>query len=356
MNMKKSLFIIATAALVISCAKDSVRNDIIENEVPIGFETYSSLATKGTSALTLESYHTTFGVWGYKTVSSSESVVMNHYKVIHNDTNGSNATYLWNYDGTNAPSGQYLKYWDKAASQYEFDAYAPYSANASISSHVISIASGQYAANENIQATLSETLNSEKFSGTGTTANNASTDWMIAAPYTRTATSPATIATDVVNLSFSHLLTKVIVAVKTKTDFPKDINITSISLNNVIGTGEYTGSAWSTTGSTAVNVSGRTGTISDPEKTDNANTHVYYSLECLVIPQATASPTFSVTYTIGNDPEVFTVTGATISSITAFAAGTVYTITATIGPDPIHFDCTLSADWSTGSAGSITVD
>ncbi|MBO4561590.1 MAG: fimbrillin family protein [Bacteroidaceae bacterium] len=352
--MKKTTFIIVATALVISCANNDVKNDIV-NEIPIGFETYSSLATKGTSALTLESYHTTFGVWGYKTVSGSESAVMAHYKVIYNDANGSNATYKWNYDGTNAPSGQYLKYWDKAASQYRFDAYAPHSSNASITDHVISIASGQYAANENIQATLNETLNTTKFSGTGSTAANASTDWMTATT-TRTAVSPATIATDVVNLSFSHLLTKVIVAVKTKTDFPKDINITSISLNNVFGTASYNGSVWSTAGSTAVNVPGRTGTISDAEKTDGANNHVYYSIECLVIPQASATPTFSVTYTIGNDPEVFTVTAAAITGISAFAAGTVYTITATIGPEPIHFDCALSSDWTPGSAGSVTVE
>lgn len=354
--MKKSLFIIAATALIISCASNDVKNDIVD-EIPIGFETFSNKALKGESALTLESYHTTFGVWGYKTVSSTESAVMTNYKVIYNDANGSNTTYLWNYDGTNAPSGQYLKYWDKAASQYRFDAYAPYSAtNASIdANHVISIASGQYAANENIQATLSETLNTTKFSGEGASSSTLSTDWMTATT-TRTAASNATIATDVVSLSFSHLLTKVIVAVKTKTDFPKDINITSISLNNVMGTGSYNGTTWSTAGSTAVNVAGRTGAISDAEKTDNANAHVFYAIECLVIPQATAAPTFSVTYTIGNDPEVFTVTAAAITGISAFAAGSVYTITATIGPDPIHFDCTLSSDWTTGSAGSITVD
>lgn len=355
--MKKSLFIIATTALVISCASNDVKNDIVD-EVPIGFDSFSNKILKSSSSTNLEDYHTTFGVWGYKTVNSSESAVMERtvsnvsksYKVTHND--GGNGSASWDYDGTAGTAlGQFLKYWDKTASKYQFDAYAPYSDNASISNHVISIASGQYAANENLQATWGETLNTSVFSGTGTTSTTASTDWMMPATYIRNA-SNGVMSNAIVDLAFSHILSKVIIIVKTKDDFPFNITINSLSLNSVHGTGSYNGSAWTTSGN-AVSVPGTVGTMT---KSTTETQHKYYSIECLVMPQATAAPTFSVQYTIGSDPEVFTVTGAAITGISSFAAGTVYTITATIGPDPINFDCTLSSDWTTGGAGTIATN
>ena len=360
--MKKSLFIIAATALVISCASNDVKNDIVD-EIPIGFDTYSNLATKSSSATDLEDYHDTFGVWGYKTVNRSgtqteeavmERIVSNvskSYKVT-NDDNG-NGSADWDYDGTAGTAlGQFLKYWDKTASKYQFDAYAPYSDNASISNHVISIADGQYAANENLQASLSETLNSEVFSGTGVTSASASTDWMMpAASYIRNA-SNGTMSSAIVNLEFKHMLSKVILIVKTKDDFPFDITLNSLSLDNVHGSGSYDGSAWTTTAS-AVSVAGQVGTMT---KSTTATKHKYYSIECLVIPQATAAPKFSVNYNIGSDPEVFDVVEVDIENIASFVAGTVYIITATIGPDPINFDCTLSADWTVNNSGEVTVE
>lgn len=355
--MKKSIFIIAATALVISCASNDIKNDVV-NEIPIGFDTYSNLATKASSSSNLEDYHQTFGVWGYKTVNSTESAVMERvvstvsksYEVKYNDDGNGSAD--WDYDGTVGSSlGQFLKYWDKTASKYQFDAYAPYSDNASISNHVISIAAGQYAANENLQASLSETLNTAVFTGTGVTSTTASTDWMMpAASYIRNAAN-GTMSSDIVNLEFKHLLSKVIIVVKTKDDFPFDITLSSLSLNNVHGSGSYDGSAWTATAS-AVNVAGKVGTIT---KSTSSTKHKYYSIECLVIPQATAAPTFSVSYTIGSDPEPFVVTGQSITGITSFAAGTVYTITATIGPDPINFDCTVS-DWTADNTGAVTVE
>ena len=356
--MKKSIFIIAATALVISCASNDIKNDVV-NEIPIGFDTYSNLATKASSSSNLEDYHQTFGVWGYKTVNSTESAVMERvvstvsksYEVKYNDNGNGSAD--WDYDGTAGSAlGQFLKYWDKTASKYQFDAYAPYSDNASISNHVISIAAGQYAANENLQASLSETLNTEVFAGTGVTSTTASTDWMMpAASYVRNAEN-GTMSSAIVNLEFKHLLSKVIIIVKTKDDFPFNITLNSLSLDNVHGTGSYNGSAWATTAN-AVSVAGQVGTMTN---STTATKHKYYSIECLVIPQANATPKFSVNYTIGSDPEVFDVDEVAIDNISSFVAGTVYTITATIGPDPINFDCTLSSDWTADNTGAVTVE
>jgi hypothetical protein len=358
--MKKSIFIIAATALVISCASNDVKNDILQEEMSIGFDSFSSLATKSSSAANLEAYHQTFGVWGYKTVNASESAVMERivssvsksYQVKYNDSGNGSAD--WDYDGTAGSAlGQFLKYWDKTASKYQFDAYAPYSDNASISNHVISIANGQYAANENLQATLSETLNTEVFSGDGSTSTTASTDWMMpAASYIRNASgTPSTMSSDIVNLDFKHILSKVIIVVKTKDNFPFNITLNSLSLNNVYGSGSYNGTAWTTSGS-AVSVNGVVGEMT---KSTTATNHKYYTIECLVMPQATAAPKFSVNYTIGEDPEIFNVVEQSISGITSFAAGTAYIITATIGPDPINFDCTVT-DWTANEAGSVTVE
>lgn len=352
--MKKSYIILSVvAAAFAACSQNDIITEIADKEVPVGFETFSGLATKSSASTVLEDYHETFGVWGYKTVSGTESAVMDPYKVLYDD-NGS-GSHDWDYDGDNAPATQFLKYWDKTASKYEFDAYAPYSTNASIASHVISIASGQYAANENLQTTLSKTLNTSVFTGVGASSTTASTDWMMADTYVRNATgTPAVMGSELVTLDFKHILSKVIVVVKTKADFPKDINITSVSLDNVYGTGSYNGTAWTTSG-TAVSVAGVTGTISDSNKTDGANNDNYYTIECLVMPQATAAPQFSVTYTIGTDTEIFAVSNVAITNVTSFVAGTAYTITATIGPDPINFDCTVT-DWTSNTTGAVVIE
>ena len=361
--MKKQLFVFAATALLISCASDGLRNEIVETETPIGFETFSSKALKSSSSPNLEDYLTTFGVWSYKTVKrddpqnpgtqkDTEEEVMNGdhgYKVTHNDANGHGAA-SWHYDGTAGLAlGQVMKYWDKSASKYEFYAYAPYSENVTISNHVISIAAGQYAANENLQGTLSTTLNSRTFTGDGTSAQNKSTDWMMPAAYTRNATNNV-MGTGTVVLDFKHILSKIIVVVKTQDDFPYDITLNSISLNNIFGTGSFNGTNWDITGQTAVNLDGAAaGTIS---KSTTTTQNMYYSIECLAIPQSSAQPKLSVNYTISG--ETFDVVDAAIDQIQSFAKGTVYTITATIGPAPIHFDCTVT-DWTVDNNGSSSI-
>lgn len=363
--MKKSVIFLAAASLLLSCSSDGYKNDI-SNEQPIGFDSYSSKATKAITSTNLEDYHNTFGVWGYKTVkrevnnalTDTEEEIMGRtvsnakrsYKVTFNDQGNGSAK--WDYDGTAGTAlGQFLKYWDKTASKYQFDAYAPYSDNVTISNHTITIASGQYAANQNLQTTFSETINTSKFTGTGASASDASTDWMMpSSSYIRNA-SNGVMSNAIVDLEFKHMLSKVILVVKTKDNFPYDITINSISLDNVHGTGSYTGSAWSISGS-AVSVDGVHGTMT---KSTTAEKHNYYSIECLVMPQTNAAPKLSVNYKIGSDPEIFDVKEVSIDHITSFAASTVYTITATIGPDPIHFDCTVE-DWTSNTSGAATVD
>ena len=97
--MKKSLLIFAAAALVVSCASDNVRNDIVENEIPIGFvPSYMEKTTRANSGEmmiannvnTINQINNSFEVWGWKTsqatanTASSTSQVFDAQDVFYN--------------------------------------------------------------------------------------------------------------------------------------------------------------------------------------------------------------------------------------------------------------------------------
>ena len=345
--MKKSYILIAAAAMVMAACSNENTYEVADQEIGIDFNTFANKITRSTTGTNLESFHQSFGVWADKTIGSADAKsVMDNYEADYDDDylNPSPAKAAqWNYEDV---AGQYLKYWDMTAT-YKFDAYAPYSSNASISNHVISIANGQYAANENIQDSWSTTLNTNAFTGAGATATDASTDWMIAAQATRT---PKTEGTDAVNLEFKHILSKVIVKIKKRNGFEEKITVKNVQLNNVYGTGSYNGTTWAS-GDAAVNIACLGGTL--PKSTASGDPDPYYSLECLVIP-ATITPTFNVTYNIGDDTEDYIVENAEIETITEFVKGYNYTITVTVGPTPIQFDATVSA-WTEASAAEVDV-
>lgn len=346
--MKKNIFLLAAVAVAFTaCTENNEVNPIEEVEVPVGFETFANKVTRATASTVLEGYHQSFGVWAYKTVTAGVTTVMDNYKAAYDADYDDDPKEQWNYEDV---TGQYLKYWDKAASNYTFDAYAPYNdSNVSIANHVISIASGEYAANENIQADWSTDQNEGAFSGEGDDADDASTDWMLAAQVSRD--NP--ISTDVVELAFTHILSKVVVKIVKADDFEPKITVSDVSLNNVYGTGSFNGTAWSTGTAAAVDVPCLEGVL--PETAADEDPEPYYALECLVIP-ATVTPTFSLTYTIGDDDqEDFVVEDAEIETITSFAMGYNYVITVTIGPAPIHFDAEVEA-WENATEADVTVD
>ena len=342
--MKKSYFLMAAAAtLFAACSQSDVLSEAqVQDEAQaIGFSTYSSKSTRGSSSDVLETYHKTFGVWAYKSYDGvNETPVMPHYQVMHNDPNGS-GSHDWDYDGANAPAGQLLKYWDKRAS-YTFCAYAPYAAGVTINVNatpkVISVPEGQYAANQNIQTSWGD-LNTGVFSGTGVGALDASTDWMIANVVTRPAGDNA-----LVEEQFSHTMSKLIVCLKTTDTFKETIKVNSVAVNNVHGVGSYSSAAGWTTADAGKTINGQIGNIVK-EKT-------YYSMEYLLIPSED-DPTFSVNYTINGD--TYDVKNQAIVGITEFAPGTVYTLTVTISADPIHFDAKV-APWAVGSAGAVEIN
>ena len=333
--MKKQYFMIAAAAtLFAACAETDVINDIIEESAPqaIGFETFADKITRQVSnATALNSYHQSFGVFAYKD-TKAEGAVMPNYKVEY--INNDNDNLLWEYAGVGQ---QTIKYWDKNA-KYDFYAYAPYAVSGVTEEDgVISIAEGEYAANENLQ-TWGTGLNENKFSGVGSASDNASTDWMIAKKITEYETY-----TQQVPEEFKHIMSKLVVKLQSTV---ANTVINSVSVNNVHGTGSYNGTVWSTGNNQAKSILGATGTIATVGTS-------YYTMEYLLIPSS-AAPKFSVNYTISGD--TYNVENVDITDIASFAANTKYELTVTINLNAIQFNATAS-DFSTpaGSSGSVSI-
>lgn len=121
--MKKYLFIIATAAIVASCAdQDTYKKDIQNgNGEAISFETFTTKQTRATEnsganySWAFFDHHETFQVWSYKNTSDT--------RVFDGDV------VTVTSDGANAPTYTYsyspIRYWDKAATAYEYYAAAP---------------------------------------------------------------------------------------------------------------------------------------------------------------------------------------------------------------------------------------
>ena len=121
--MKKQYFLMAMAATMFAaCSQTEVIDEVVDNSTPkaIGFSTYVNGQTRAENSnqgytWDLEDHHTTFKVWAYKNVADAKvfagDVVT--YKVTSSDP----LTYEWKYTNT--------RYWDKAASWYEFYAAAP---------------------------------------------------------------------------------------------------------------------------------------------------------------------------------------------------------------------------------------
>ena len=137
--MKKSLFIIAATALVISCSSNDSFKEIDTQDVAIGFGdshigkiTRSTVGTNagemkasnsnGTSSGTLCTVGNTMQVWGYKLNAAGTvyTTVFDATIVKYTDTQVSGTNWSYTYSGSTTP----LRFWDRTAS-YKFYAVAP---------------------------------------------------------------------------------------------------------------------------------------------------------------------------------------------------------------------------------------
>lgn len=326
--MKKSYFLMATAAaLFAACAETDFVNEATVQDAPkaIGFETFSNKATRHSILSTMNTYHLSFGVYGYNDV---DGLFMENYKVAYADSK-------WGYNGveggTDGTTVQEMKYWNKKTS-YDFYAYAPYDEDVTITAGKFTIPEGNYAAEQNLQQTFSTGLNNGVFT--------ADVDWMLAAPKNDYAHSNGA----TVPLSFSHMLSKLIVEVKTTGD--EDVEIQALSITgNTYKTGSYDGEDWTATNEEVLEGSVGTVTLKNTP---------YYSMEYLLIPVTTAAPKLTIKYRVNG--QTYTETDLDITGITSFAEGTYYTLTITVGLEPIAFNATANV-WTEGTpGGSVSIE
>lgn len=133
--MKKSLFIVAAAAMMTACTSEVLREDYRQADAideAISFETFVQKAVNtrasennGLSTKSgLENFHESFMVWGYKYNSAktaSEDAVFEGKNVSYSFVASADAK-DWNYTSwTYTP----VAYWDKSADYYNFYAAAP---------------------------------------------------------------------------------------------------------------------------------------------------------------------------------------------------------------------------------------
>ncbi len=247
--MKKSLFIIAATALVVSCASNDVKNDIVQEDVAIGFVpafmekvTKANAGEMSISPNTFEKDHNTFAVWGWKTNATETTKVFDNqlveYLAAHLNTTPSTG---WAYTP--------LKYWDRGAS-YKFYAAAPYNYftfdGTTRKFSATSVPSVQTIQNKNAssQANLIDLAYTENGHGTNSTA----IDYLVAAKV-ECGTGADNQSNNLgdnrkdddkdVEFIFSHILSKLTVRALTTSDFAPsgkpDIKLTKleISLNGM---------------------------------------------------------------------------------------------------------------------------
>ena len=317
----------AAAALFAACAETDFVNEATVQDAPkaIGFETFSNKATRHSTATTMNTYHENFGVYGYNDV---DNLFMENFKVAYDASN-------WGYNGvkggTDGTTEQEMQYWNKSTN-YDFYAYAPYNKDVTITAGKFSIPVGDYAAMQNLQETFSTTQNTNaKFT--------SGVDWMLATAqedykHSQGATVP---------LEFSHMLSKLTVAVQTSGD--ENVQVTALSVTgDTYKTGSYDGTAWTATNNVVLAGSLGTVTVKDTP---------YYAMEYLLIPVTTAAPKLSITYKVNG--QTYTQSNLAVTGITSFAAGTHYTLTVSVGLEPIAFTATATV-WATGANGSVSID
>lgn len=224
--MRKNILTIAAAMLVFAaCSDNDLRNNIQDEQVGIGFSTFTGKLTRAGSENSgieaknaLNTHHTTFKVWGYKTVNSTPSNVFGE---------SNNAGTIVTWSGTNS-AWEYtpLRFWDKSATNYKFFAAAPSTnswsfANDKVSLTGFSVDGASIAASASIDAD----------------ANFDAKDIMISEDVT---VEPAAYTTQKVQLNFIHLLTRLNIGVNKDAILNNyTVKLKSIKVFNLVDGGDF---------------------------------------------------------------------------------------------------------------------
>lgn len=357
----------AAALMFAACAQFDTVNEVPESEPQaIGFDTYAQMTTRAensnaSTTNALSGHHDSFEVWAYKNTDKTNYVFGTDtdqgVRVEYDDVN-----LKWGYTGT--------KYWDKAASQYEFYAAAP---------------EGQaWVLNENdADNQADDYFTLANFALTGTTLPNSTSltssfsavgdiDLMIASAEPVTTIPPAS---NTVQLDFNHILSRLNISVVkgSNIDASDPLELIGISVNNLVKNGSFEESAAVQAGTTQ-----RWSAASTPEDYDIAGNSLAtvtgtptYVFQALVIPQranaedlkrdgsdvnaTTSQPYLTLSYTIDGEPY-----SATFNLSKAFAPapatyydffeGYQHTLNITIDASAILFEANAFV-WDAKNAG-----
>ena len=234
--MKKSVLFLATAALFAACARDSVRENIADDQVEIGFSTYiqKPVASKAdnstaTALKGLEAYHQNFVVNGFKTVANNNPIQV---------FEGQEVTAVLGTDGAATGAWTYspVSYWDKSAAHYSFYAAAPQRDDWAFANNAYSIPNFT-APGTSLALVTAETPNAAAVFG--------EEDLMIATDIDE----HKSYTSNAVNFTFNHILSRLNIAISTSIA-DGTVTLTSLTVNGIANKGNFDELAELPTGTT----------------------------------------------------------------------------------------------------------
>lgn len=371
--MKKNYFMLAaTTMMLAACAQTDVVNEIAVEETPqaIGFETFANKATRADATAEnsgvkyewdLSVHHKTFKVWASKQLDNGSYV--NVYAA------GSPGIVTYTNNWTANP----LKYWDKAAKNYEFYAAAPANLNwvaynTDSKDGYLSLGEFELKGTGNLAKETDELLNNW--------IGKDDVDLMIAAPCNVPEGYYYNTEADPVQLNFIHILSRLNIAVATTSDANIDVlalNVVGLKCKgsfeekNVAGLENGTTNRWTPEDDTyTLSAAGSQMNIKKGEKAKY--THQYLVLPQLVKNElatqnsgtAPAETYIYLKYTVNG--EVFETYyglaqafGIAKTKDLAFNEGWQNTLTITIAPEAIEFTANV-ATWAGGTSKDNTID
>lgn len=294
--MKKIyLSLIAVAAIFTACEKNEVLVDAQSEAAPkaIAFESFSQAATRATENNTADytwaffNHHETFEVYGYKNTSADP--VFNDDVVTVTSDGAATPKYTYTYSP--------LRYWDKAATSYQYYAAAP-SADDWTFNGVTSVDTqdeGYFTTSSTLTGTNLSSATVQEYVESFKDASG-DVDKLIAAPKT----VYKAYFSETVQLNFIHILSRLNVTVK-KAEILKDqtVTIKKLEVHNLLKTGAFdehnaaaatagNHSRWTASGDAVTYAAPTDQVVTATATTANPNPDPQYLIQSLVIPQDAA--------------------------------------------------------------------
>ena len=372
--MKKSyLMIAAAAALFAACGEKDTFKDVDTQDSPIAFDQAINKVTRAY----IENEEDLAGeggfvVYGFKTLNNWTSIAQNVYSNQGTNVKSNDNGVTWYYDN--------LRFWDKTG-KYNFYAVAPYGASATYT----------------INSTLGASFGYITITGAASAKNANSADYLLArgGVLDELGSNHTSADNDPVTFDFHHVMTKVMVKLKSTLDAPYGhIKVTSLAIsgwnsntgtfaqnsastpNNTLDNSEWTITAQSPlagnfdlvgTGCTDTDI-----TITCDKNSAAANTETVQDF-CIMVPQniATDQLTFTLDYTYYNDEndthtdalnddynEAYPAQVAVVPSAQTWGTDACIIYTIDIKPASIDFDVDeiCNFDAKEQSYGPVTVE